>query len=38
MTHTIGNVQLYATHHGQGLILLSLTILACILWAYTANS
>lgn len=38
MTHTIGNVPLYATHHGQGLILLSLTILACILWAYTANS
>ncbi|WP_269524281.1 hypothetical protein [Acinetobacter baumannii] len=38
MTHTIGNVPLYATHHGQGLILLSLTILACILWVYTANS
>ncbi|WP_081405632.1 hypothetical protein [Acinetobacter sp. 25977_4] len=38
MTHSIGNVPLYATHHGQGLILLSFTVLACFLWGYTAHS
>ncbi|WP_309455828.1 hypothetical protein [Acinetobacter sp.] len=38
MTHSMGNIPLYATHHGQGGILLSLTVLACMLWAYTAHS
>ncbi|EXT46094.1 putative membrane protein [Acinetobacter sp. 25977_7] len=38
MTHSIGNVPLYATHHGQGLILLSFTVLACFFWGYTAPS
>ncbi|NUF84967.1 hypothetical protein HUN17_13270 [Acinetobacter seifertii] len=38
LTHSIGQVPLYATHYGQGGILLSLTVLTCMLWAYTANS
>ncbi len=38
LTHSIGQVPLYATNYGQGGILLSLTVLTCMLWAYTANS
>lgn len=36
--NTIGEIPMYATHQGQGLILLSISLLACALWVYTADS
>lgn len=35
--HAIGEIPMYVTHSGQGLILLSITMLACALWFYTAD-
>ncbi|WP_454667864.1 hypothetical protein [Acinetobacter calcoaceticus] len=36
--HAIGEIPMYVTHQGQGLILLSISMLACALWVYMADS
>jgi hypothetical protein len=36
--HSIGVIPMYVTHQGQGLILLSVSLLACALWVYIADT
>lgn len=36
--HAIGKIPMYVTHSGQGLILLTISLLACALWAYMDDS